>query len=209
MATRQVPAIQPAAATGAAVTTAAGERGAGLAEAVLALVAAIPDSDEAVSSQPEARARALARTAARMTATVSGGAALAPGPLGLMTLLPDLLAVWRLQAQLVADIGAVYGKSASLGKEQMLYCLFRHTAAHVVRDLVLRAGERFVVRRASGALLQKVAGAIGFKLAQRGLGKAFARYAPVVGAVAVAGYAYYDTTKVAATAMALFAQSAD
>lgn len=36
------------------------------------------------------------------------------------------------------------------------------------------------------------------------MGKAIARYAPIVGAVGVAAYAFYDTKKVATTAIDLF-----
>ena len=193
-------------AKGHSALTAAAHVGLGgkISDAVLAIVAAIPDSIEAVSTSPRARAHALAETAARVTAGISAGAAMAPGPLGLLTLLPDLVAVWRVQSQLVADIGAVYGKDAMLTKEQMLYCLFKHTASHVTRDLVLRAGERFIVRPATGLALQAMAAKIGVKVAQKTAGKAFARWAPLVGAIGVGGYAYYDTKKVAANAIELF-----
>jgi hypothetical protein len=175
-------------------------------DAILDLAGKVPRSDEPLSATPHARAQALARSAAKSAAGVSGGAALAPGPFGLMTLLPDLLVVWKLQSKLVADIAAAYGQSASLGKEQMLYCLFKHAAAQAFRDLVVRTGERFIVRRAGVMLLQSLAGKIGLQIAQRTVGKAAARYLPLVGAAGVAGYAYYDTRKVADNAIALFSR---
>jgi EcsC protein family len=191
-----------------AVTTVLGPTGlAGrIEEAILDLAGKVPTSDEPLSATPHARAQALARSAAKSAAGVSGGAALAPGPFGLLTLLPDLLVVWKLQSKLVADIAAAYGQSASLGKEQMLYCLFKHAAAQAFRDLVVRTGERFIVRRAGVMLLQSLAGKIGLQIAQRTVGKAAARYLPLVGAAGVAGYAYYDTRKVADNAIALFSR---
>ena len=191
-----------------AVTTVLGPTGlAGrIEEAILDLAGKVPASDEPQSATPHARAQALARSAAKSAAGVSGGAALAPGPFGLLTLLPDLLVVWKLQSKLVADIAAAYGQSASLGKEQMLYCLFKHAAAQAFRDLVVRTGERFIVRRAGVMLLQSLAGKIGLQIAQRTVGKAAARYLPLVGAAGVAGYAYYDTRKVADNAIALFSR---
>jgi hypothetical protein len=45
---------------------------------------------------------------------------------------------------------------------------------------------------------------IGVRLSERALGKAMARYLPLVGATGVAAYAYFDTRKVAATAIELF-----
>jgi hypothetical protein len=53
-------------------------------------------------------------------------------------------------------------------------------------------------------MLQKLATTIGIKVTQRAMGKAIARYAPLVGAAGVAAYAFYDTKKVATTAIELF-----
>ena len=126
--------------------------------------------------------------------------------MGWLTMLPELLAVWRIQARLVADIAALYGKQGSVTREQMLYCLFKHTASQAVRDLVVRAGERWLVRKASSAALQAVARRIGVRLSQQGVAKAAARWLPMVGAMGVAAYAYYDTTQVARAATELFSR---
>lgn len=175
-----------------------------LAQAVLDVVAAIPASTEASSVTPRDRAMALAHRASKKAAAISGGAALMPGPAGLLTLLPDIIGVWKVQAQMVADIAAAYGKSATLGKEQMLYCLFRHLFTQGLRDIIVRAGERYLVQRTSLQLFQAIAMKIGVRLSERALGKAMARYLPLVGATGVAAYAYFDTRKVAATAIELF-----
>ena len=187
------------------VVTALGNTAAeALATAALDIAGRIPSSDQAASSEPLQAAQALTRTAANRAAMTSGTLALAPGPFGLLTVLPDLLVVWRIQSQLVSDIAAVYGQTASLSKEHMLYCLFKHSAAQAVRDLAVRAGERWIIRRASSALVQNIAKRIGVRLSQKVLGNGAARFFPLVGAVGVGGYAYYDTTKVAASAIALF-----
>jgi len=135
---------------------------------------------------------------------VSGSLALAPGPFGLLTVLPDLLAVWKIQSQMVSDIAAVYGQSATLTTEHMLYCLFKHSAAQAVRDLAVRAGERWLIRQASGAVLQSVVQRLGTRLGQKVLGSGAARFVPLLGAAGVGGYAWYDTRQVAASAIALF-----
>jgi hypothetical protein len=172
--------------------------------AALDIAGRIPVSEQGVSSQPLQAAQTLTRAAANKAAMTSGTLALAPGPFGLLTVLPDLLAVWRIQSQLVSDIAAVYGETASLSKEHMLYCLFKHSAAQAVRDLAVRAGERWIIRKASVALMQSIAKRIGVRLSQKVLGSGAARFFPLLGAVGVGGYAYYDTTKVAASAIALF-----
>ncbi len=175
-----------------------------LSHALLDIAGHVPHSDETVALQPRQAARALTRVAAKKAAMTSGALALAPGPLGLLTVLPDLLVVWRIQAQLVSDIAAVYGRSATLSTGHMLYCLFKHSAAQAVRDLAVRAGERWIIRQASGALLQTIAKRLGARLSQKLLGNGAARFLPLLGAVGVGGYAWYDTTQVAASAIALF-----
>lgn len=173
---------------------------------LLNVVLSIPKSNEMALSTPEPRLTELINTACRTTAGISGGAALVPGPLGMLTLLPDMYAIWRVQSQLVADIAAVYGKTGTLGKEQMLWCLFKHSAAHVAGDFVVQVGERYIVHPSSLLLIQKAVGFLGIKIAQRALGKSVARYLPVLGAAAVASYAYVDTKKVGAAAKALFSK---
>jgi hypothetical protein len=175
-------------------------------DAILDLAGSVPHSRERTSTDPLTRARELARAAARSAAGVSGTAALAPGPFGLATLLPDLVVVWRIQSQMVSDIAAAYGVGATLGKEQMLYCLFKHAAAQAFRDVVVRTGERFLVQRAGALMLQSLAGKIGMKVAQRALGKTAARFLPLVGAAGVAGYAWVDTRQVADNAIELFSR---
>ncbi|MGN6705990.1 MAG: hypothetical protein ACTHJO_08015 [Rhodanobacter sp.] len=172
--------------------------------AILDFVSEVPDSAVGKSPQPAAEARRLADRAARRAAVTAGSLALPPGPLGWLTLLPELVAIWKIQAQMVSDIAAAYGRHATLGREQMLWCLFRHTAAQAFRDLVVRMGDRLLFRRMSQGVIEHVARQIGIKLSRRTLGKGASRWLPAIGAIGVGAYAYYDTRQVAGTAIALF-----
>jgi hypothetical protein len=173
-------------------------------QAILDFVSQIPPSRIGADADPHAAARRLGHRAAQRAALTAGSLALPPGPLGWLTVLPELIAIWRIQAQMVSDIAAAYGKQASLGREQMLWCLFRHTAAQAFRDLVIRMGDRLLFRRMSYTVVERVAKQIGVKITQRAVGKGVARWLPVVGALGVGAYAYYDTGHVAATAIELF-----
>lgn len=168
------------------------------------LLSEIPATAETQTQNPSETARRRARGAAGKAALVSGGLSLAPGPAGWLTLIPDLVSVWRFQRQMVADIAALFGKTADLGKEEMFYCLFRHVAAHAVADLAVRVGGRAIVRRVPLRILQAAVRRVGIRLTQRVLGRGIARWIPVAGAVGVAGYAYWDTMRVAETAIELF-----
>ena len=168
------------------------------------LIDHIPFSSEPAATDPKSRARKLGSVAAMKAAAFSGALSMPPGPLGLLTLIPDLLGIWRIQAQLVADIAAVYGKTVYVTKESLLYCLFKHGAAHAVRDVAIRSGERLLIRRvtlqATDTLLKK----IGVRLTERVATRAVTRWLPIIGAVGVGAYAYYDTGEVAKTAILTF-----
>lgn len=169
------------------------------------IVTGVPRSSEAVASDPARRAREIVRTSAIKGAMISGSLALPPGPLGLLTILPDLVAIWRMQAQMVSDIAAAHGRAAVLTREAMIYCLFRHAAVQGLRDLVVRAGERYLVKSATTRALQRITEAAGIRITERAAGRAASRFVPLIGAVGVGAYAYYDTHQVGKTAIELFA----
>ncbi|HET6552165.1 MAG TPA: hypothetical protein VFG49_01390 [Dyella sp.] len=173
-------------------------------QAILDFVSQIPDSDVAGARDPEKEAQRLATRAAQRAGLTAGSLALPPGPLGWLTVLPELIAIWKIQAQMVSDIAAAYGKHSDLGREQMLWCLFRHTAAQAFRDLVVRVGDRLLFRRLSYSVAERIAKTVGIKVTQRAVGQGISRWLPVVGAMGVGAYAYYDTGQVARTAIAMF-----
>jgi hypothetical protein len=176
-----------------------------VAKAILEFVSRIPQSDvPPIKGDAAEECRRLAASAAQKAAITAGTLALPPGPLGWLTVLPELVAIWRIQGQLVSDIAAAYGKTPKLGREQMLWCLFRHTAAQAFRDVAIRVGDRLVFRTTATSVLQRLAGRIGVSVSKRAVGKGISRWLPVVGALGVGAYAYYDTGQVAKTAIDLF-----
>lgn len=165
----------------------------------------LPHSGRQPSRQPEADSRRLLRWAGGRAALTAGALALPVGPLGWLTVLPEITAVWRIQARLVADIAALHGHQRPLTREEVLYCLFRHSSGRLVRDLVVRAGDRSLVQTASLRALQLLAARLGTRLARRIASEGLSRWIPVAGAVGVGAYALWDTRQVAATAIDLFA----
>lgn len=172
--------------------------------AIMDLVVAIPESAEQVVELPAVRAKAIAQAAARKNSLIAASMALPPGILGWLTVLPELLGVWKVQAQMVADIAAVYGRKKELGREQMLYCLFKHVAAQLFRDLIVRVGERAVVQQTTARVLQSMAQQLGLALSKTLLKRSAARFVPFLGAATVGAYAYFDTLQVAKNATELF-----
>ena len=154
---------------------------------------------------PDRAADEIARAAARQAAILSGSLALPPGPLGMVTVLPDLYLIWKTQRQMVADIFGLYGRAAELSRSHMLYCLFRHAASQVMRDFVVRTGQRIVIEQLSGGAIKHVAGKVGVASASVSRGAPRSRWVPLAGAAAVGAYAYWDTLQVAKTARRLLA----
>lgn len=178
-----------------------------VAQALHALVSQIPASTEKPAAVPVLRAQALAKAAALKAAAISGSFTLPPGPLGLATVLPDLLTVWRIQQQLAADIAATFGRTDALTRETMLVCLFKHGGAAITQHLLSRnKNNDVVVHRIANRALHQLLEKIAVRLGQRLAAKSMSRWIPILGAVGAGAYAYYDTTHVARNALELFSQ---
>src|SRR5882672_5144621 len=126
----------------------------------------VPTSTEPPALYPAVRSQAIGKTAAMKAAAISGALAVPPGPMGLLTLIPDLLLIWRIQGQLVADVAAAYGKTVHLTREGMMYCLFKHAAAQTVRGIVVREAQRVLIRRATAELFERSLERVGVSVAE-------------------------------------------
>src|SRR5690349_19957808 len=150
-----------------------------IAAAILDFASQIPASHVHRGLHPEAKASEVASQAVRKAALTAGSLALPPGPLGWLTVLPELVAIWRIQAKMVSDIAAAFDDHVSVGSEQMLGCLFRHTADQAFRDLVVRMGDRLLFRQLSATVDERVARRIGQRLSQRAVDAGVSRWLPV------------------------------
>jgi len=168
------------------------------------LTSNVPVSSHPRSDDPARQARHLTLKASSEAALLAGALALPPGPLGMLTVLPDLVLVWKLQRQLVADIAATYGRSDQLVTETMIYCLFRHAAAQVVRDFAVRSAERVLIQRAPLVVIQRTLKRVGVVISKRVAGRTLSRWLPLAGAIGIGAYAFYDTAQVGKTAQQLF-----
>ena len=168
------------------------------------LASGIPPSSEPLSAKPIERASEIVRVAGLKAGATSAGLALASGPMGMLTVIPDLLKVWQIQQQMVADVAACFGKSAYLNRQMMVYCLFRHGAAMLLRDVVARVGQRVIVKQASLRVIQEILRRIGVQVTQKAVGKTLSRWLPIAGPIVIGGYSLIDTRNVGKTAIDTF-----
>ncbi|MGE0802867.1 MAG: hypothetical protein AB7G13_11305 [Lautropia sp.] len=180
-----------------------------IARTILEFIGQVPATEQTRHRNPAGKARRIGNAAAARAALAAGGLALPPGPLGWLTILPELQTVWKQQAQMVADIAGVHGRADDLTPAMMLYCLFRHIAPGAFRPLVRHEGGKVVFAPATPRVLRAVALKIGARISLRVLGRGVSRWVPVVGALGVGAFAFYDTGRVAATAGELFSQPID
>jgi len=174
-----------------------------ISEMILKLISEVPESTELpVPSTPDTRAAAIAHERALLAAGISGTLALPPGPAGMATLPVDLLTILTLQRKMIADIAAVYGKTGDLNSTTMLICMVKYGSAGTAGRMLLKAGSNKLVKRTTQQMLRK----LGVRVSQQAVGKSISRWAPAVGAAAIAGYAYMDTKHVANRAIELFSQ---
>ena len=173
------------------------------------LITDIPESLHSPTENSDEKIKKLIRQAAVKASLVSATLSVPAGVTGVLTSIPDIAAIWRIQAQLVSDIAATYGKFAMLSREAMVWCLFRHSAAQLVRDIAVRTGSRIVVQKVSFAVLETLLKKIGLKVSTKFLGRAALRAIPAIGALGNGAYSFYDTTEVGKTAAAYFKALAD
>lgn len=176
---------------------------------LLDVITDIPESLYEKSDEQAVKVRKLITQASLKASAVSATLSVPAGLTGVLTSIPDIVAVWRIQAQLVADIAATYGKIGFLSREAMIWCLFRHSAASLMRDVVVRTGSRLVVQKLSLTALQKIVQKIGLKVSTKFIGRAALRAIPAIGALGNGAYTYYDTTEVGKTADSYFKALAD
>ena len=188
--------------------------------AVFSLVTGgVPKTNEpGKSKRPYERSKEITQKACAKAAAVSGGLALPVGPLGMLTVLPDLVIVWRIQSQMVVDIAAAFGHKKPLTEEDLMTCLFRHVAGTAVREYersipieheeksgksVLDLLDRFT-RSGSRDVAVRVGKQIGQVVLERVAKRTASRIVPLAGAAIVSAYAAMDTKEVARTAVELF-----
>jgi hypothetical protein len=168
------------------------------------LITDIPESLHAPSENSDEKIKKLIRQAAVKASLVSATLSVPAGVTGVLTSIPDIAAIWRIQAQLVSDIAATYGKFAQLSREAMVWCLFRHSAASLLRDVAVRTGSRIVVQKLSLSALQKLLQRIGVKVSTNFLGRIALRAIPAIGAIGNGAYTFFDTMEVGKTAATYF-----
>lgn len=136
-------------------------------------------------------------------AVASGASGLIPGPAGALAVVPELTFVLRNQIQMIYDIGAAHGKTASLDAS-LLMAIFSTAAGSGAIGLMTVHGSKLLVRRASLRVMQRIVILLGGKITQQALKSLVAKWVPVVGAAGMAYWSRHTTKQIGDKAAELF-----
>ena len=132
---------------------------------------------------------------ANINSVISGGASLVPGPFGMLAVVPELALVIKNQVELIYDITRAYGHKEP-ADPSLLLAIFVQAMGTSAGTLIVLHGGKYVVRRASLSVLQKVIAILGGKITQQALKSAVSKWLPVVGAAAMAAWTNYMTRSI-------------
>lgn len=143
-------------------------------------------------------------SAARQAFGISTAAALPPGPLGLMTIFPELIAVTKIQMNLICRIAAYYGKQGQVNATLILLIFANEAGLAIGRHIVTRVGTRILIRtlgeESARSAARSVAARIGTRLAKKALG----RWVPVLIAPLFGLFSKRLTARIGKEAVKLF-----
>lgn len=146
----------------------------------------------------------LIKKASAQTASISATLALPGGFTGLLTMAPEIYSIWRIQAQLIANIAYIHGKASLVTREQMLWCMFRQVGYGVVKEFVFQRGSVFVVKKMQDATFQQALQKLGLAMLSKQSVRFAGKIIPLLGSVSAGTLSYYDTKRTAVRAMKLY-----
>lgn len=148
----------------------------------------------------------LTSTASWKAFGISTAAALPPGPIGWATIVPELIAVTKIQMNLIYSIAAHHGKQGKLNSTLVVLIFANEAGLAVGRQLVKKAGTKVIVRalgsKAVRPIAQKVAARIGARITQKAVG----RWIPFVLAPVFGAFSKSMTTNIGREADKLLGQ---
>lgn len=149
----------------------------------------------------------MIKEAAQKAFWVSTTMSAVPGPFGLMTILPEIGAVTKVQLTLVYKIAKYFNQLETLNRSIILLIFANALGLTVGNQLVRRVGMRLIVKALSAPVTERIAQMIGFRIAA-GITKRIAgRWLIVIAAPMFGLFSKKMTQKIGAEASSLFVEA--
>lgn len=136
----------------------------------------------------------MTRKAARSAFLLSTGAGIPTGPIGLATIIPELIGLTKIQINLIYKIAKFYNQDAKVSATLILFILGNALGVVLKHALAEKMGTRIIGRSLSIGGTKMLAQKIGERISTKILRRAAGRWIPFVLAP-VFGYFSYSMTK--------------
>lgn len=168
------------------------------------LVKFAPKPEEViVTGTPEEMIKEATKKAFWVSTTLSA----VPGPFGMATILPEIVAVTKLQINLVYKI-AKYYKNLETLKHSIVLLIFANALGLTIgNQLVRRVGVRLVIKALSTPVIERIAQRIGLQIAAKITQRIAGRWLVVIAAPLFGLFSKKMTQKIGVEATALFAET--
>ena len=138
----------------------------------------------------------MIKSASWIAFSISTTAGLPPGPIGWATILPEIIALTKLQMNLIAKIAKYYGKEKQLNPTIIAYIFANEAGIAIGRTIAKRAGSRLIIRSVGPKVLRPIAQKISARIAARITQRALGRWIPFVLAPIFGAYSKHMTTRI-------------
>jgi hypothetical protein len=143
-------------------------------------------------------------TASRHAFAISTAAGMIPGIVGIFSILPELIAVTKLQINLIYKLAKFYGKEHLLNST-IIFSIFATAMGVGEHKIFMRqAGSRIVVKAVSSHAMKSLASRLGAKMSAMIAGRRFARLIPFLTAPAFGYFSMAMTQRIAYVADEIF-----
>ena len=148
----------------------------------------------------------MTQTASWKAFSISTAAAVPPGPFGLVTILPEIVAVTKIQMNLLYRIAKYHQQAGKVNRTLVLLIFGNALGFAVGSEFFRKVGSRLLVESAGSPGVRNIALRIGKKITTRILPKTVARWVPFVLAPIFGAFSKSMTTKIGREANKIFRQ---
>jgi uncharacterized protein (DUF697 family) len=146
----------------------------------------------------------MIRKASRAAFLISTGAGIPSGPVGLATIVPEIVAITRLQINLILRVAKFYQQEAKVNKTIILTVLGVAMGVVLKHALINKVGARIIVKSLSAEGAKRITREIGEKFAVGLLKRGIGRWVPLMLAPIFGYLSLSMTRKVGREAESLF-----
>jgi hypothetical protein len=137
---------------------------------------------------------------------ISTAAALPPGPLGLATIIPELMAVTKIQMNLIYAIAAHHKKEGKLNPTLVLLIFANEAGVEIGKVVTNKMGTSFIIRVLGSGAIRAIAKKIGIRISTRITQKAVGRWIPFIMAPVFGAFSRAMTQRIGEESDRLFSQ---